>query len=197
MFTKQSNKYLIQKNNNNNQIGQYPFALPLSLSLWNSKALILNQIHSEGWWVCFVYVFERNRVGKKIFFRRCHSSLATDPLPDAHSSLATDPLIGATHHWLHLHRRQNHPLIHLPEFFFFFSLSSIIFNPTVSWPPPPSLIHSFNPSSGFFPLYCCMALSIWIFGWFMGHGWLGLWVMKDGWDVLWVLVVAELWVLGG
>ena len=42
-----------------------------------------------------------------------------------------------------------------------------------------------------------MALSIWVFGWFMGHGWLGLWVVVDGWDVLWVSVVAELWVLGG
>ena len=51
-FTKQSNKYPVQNNNNNNnQIGQYP----LALSFWNSKALILNQIHSEGWWVCFVF----------------------------------------------------------------------------------------------------------------------------------------------
>ena len=42
-----------------------------------------------------------------------------------------------------------------------------------------------------------MDLSILVFGWFMGHVWLGLWVMVDGSDVLWVLVVVELWVLGG
>ena len=82
-------------------------------------------------------------------------------------SPATDPLIGTTHHRLNLPRCQHHPLIHLPEFFFFFFL------------------------------YCCVALPIWVFGWCMGHGWLGLWVVMDGWDVLWVLVVVELWVLVG
>ena len=119
-------------------------------------------------------------------------------IPICHSSPATDPFIGATHHRLHLHRHQHHSLIHLLEFFFFFPLSSIVVGPTVSWPLPPSLIHSFNFNSGFFfSLYCYVALSIWVFGWFMGHGWLGLWVVVDGWDVLWVSVVAELWVLGG
>ena len=121
-----------------------------------------------------------------------------------HSSPTTDPLIGATHHRLHLHRHRRHSLpiqsspIHWVFFSFFFPLSSIVVGPTVSWPPPPSLIHSFNLSSGFF-----FPLLLWSFidlGFWMVYGswwWLGLWVVVDGWDVLWVLVVAELWVLGG
>ena len=87
----------------------------------------------------------------------------SDLLPDA--TQATDPLIDATHHQLHLHRHQHHTLIHLLEFFFFFS---IIIGPIVSWPPPPSLIHSFNLSSGFFfPLLLRVFID---FGFWMVYG---------------------------
>ena len=101
-------------------------------------------------------------------------------IPICHSSPATDPFIGATHHRLHLHRHQHHSLIHLLEFFFFFPLSSIVVGPTVSWPLPPSLIHSFNFNSGFF--FSFIAMWLYRFGfldglWVMG-GWVcGLWWM--------------------
>ena len=190
MFTKQSNKYLIQKNNNNNQIGQYPFALSLSLSLSNSKALILNQIHSDGWWVCFVFLIWEKQNRKKVFF------FSQMPLITGHRST---------------HRRHSSPIASPPSsapptdspprVFFFFHFS---FRYPLSSSAPLFLGHLHRrwfilliSVLDFFFLYCCMALSIWVFRWFMGHGWLGLWVVVDGWDVLWVLVVDELWVLGG
>ena len=107
-------------------------------------------------------------------------------IPICHSSPATDPFIGATHHRLHLHRHQHHSLIHLLEFFFFFPLSSIVVGPTVSWPLPPSLIHSFNFNSGFFffPLLLCgfidlgfwMVYGSWVVGFVGCGGWLGCFV---------------------
>ena len=116
----------------------------------------------------------------------CHRSTSK-----CHSSLAINPLVGTIHHRLHLHRRQHHLLIHLPEFLFF------------GYPPSSSSSSLFLSHLHcrwfmllisilvFLFLYYHIALSSWVLD--------GLWVMGGwvcgGW--LGCFVVAGLWVFVG
>ena len=97
---------------------------------WPIPFCSLSQIPRLWFWIKFTlrvggfvlfFWFERNRVGNFFFFF-WQMPLITghQSTPRCHSSPATDPLIDATHHRLHFHRRQHHPLIHLLEFFFSF-----------------------------------------------------------------------------
>ena len=140
---------------------------------------------------------------------------------------ASDPLPNATHHRPSIHssvpfitdhrsthRRHSSPIASPPPsapfitdpiitdplsffFSFFFPLSSIVVGPTVSWPPPPSLIHFFNLSSGFF--FSFIVVKLYRFGfldglWVMG-GWVcGLWWMVGMFCGSWWWLSCGFWV---
>ena len=95
-------------------------------------------------------------------FHNIKVSLPQTRPPPIHSP-ATDPLIGTTHHRLNLPRCQHHPLIHLPEFFFFFF---------------PLLLRGFT-NLGFWMVY-----GSWVVGFVGCDGWLGCFVsLGGGWVV--------------
>ena len=101
----------------------------------------------------------------------------------------TDPLPNATHHRPSIH--SSAPLItdcistaintthRFTSLSFLFSLSSIVvFNPTISLPPPSSSIHAFNLNSVFFFLFLLFNFYPFIATWLYRFGFSdGLWVM--------------------
>ena len=109
--------------------------------------------------------------------------------PPIHSP-ATDPLIGTTHHRLNLPRCQHHPLIHLPEFFFFF------FCFIAAW------LYQFGFLDGVWVMGGWVCGLWWMVGMFCESWWwlsCGFWWVADmvcGY-LKWIVVVTLLWVAVG